>query len=64
MCEVCRSHPCDPRCPNADDPKTEYFFCANCDGVTTDEDETYTNELGQRFCCLDCALDYHNIQKE
>lgn len=63
MCEICRSHPCDPMCPNSD-AETEQCFCKECGGLITSDDETYIDIFGDRFHCLECALDYHNIQKE
>lgn len=63
MCEICRSNPCDARCPNSD-AETEPFFCKNCGELITSDDETYIDIFGDRFHCLECALDYHNIQKE
>ena len=61
MCEICRSDPCNPRCPNADPKK---FFCDNCNGLITEDDEPYTDGLDNEFCSLQCALDYHDIEKE
>lgn len=29
MCEICLQSPCNPRCPNADEPK-EVYTCAEC----------------------------------
>lgn len=63
MCEICRSNPCDVRCPNSD-AETEPFFCKNCNELITEEDEPYIDAFEERFCCLSCALDYYNIRKE
>ena len=60
MCDVCRSSPCDPRCPNAE---TQKYFCTNCGELITEDDEPYTDERN-KFCSLGCALDYHGIEKE
>lgn len=37
MCEICRQYPCDPRCPNAPEPKPVYE-CRKCkDGIQDGE---------------------------
>lgn len=61
MCDICRSSPCDPRCPNAE---TQKYFCANCDELITDDDEPYIDGEQNSFCSLYCALDYYDIKKE
>lgn len=61
MCDICRCNPCDSRCPNAERQK---IFCMNCDELITDNDEPYMDDLGNEFCCLECALNYHGIEKE
>lgn len=63
MCEICRSHPCDPRCPNSD-AETQKFFCSNCDELITEDDEPYIDSSGNEFCSLQCGLEYHGIRKE
>lgn len=61
MCAICRTSPCDNRCPNAEPRKC---FCSNCDLLITDDDEPYVDKQGNEFCSLVCALEYHNIEKE
>lgn len=63
MCEICRSHPCNPMCPNSD-AEIDPYFCKNCGELITDDYESYKDAFEERFCCLDCVLDYHNIEKE
>lgn len=53
MCEICLKSPCDPRCPNAPDPKPVYI----CDGCGHDivEGEDAWHVLDEVYCekCID-----------
>ena len=53
MCDVCLKSPCDPRCPNAPEPKT-VFICSGCGEYILDGDD-YWEILGEQFCesCID-----------
>lgn len=51
MCMVCRRYPCDPRCPNAAEPKARYK-CERC-GYGIDEGEEYYDSP-EGYICRDC----------
>lgn len=53
MCMVCRQYPCHPRCPNADEPRTEHM-CKEC-GNPIYEGEKYLETFKGDICkeCLD-----------
>lgn len=53
MCDVCLKVPCDPRCPNAPEPKP-VFICSGCGHKIYDGDD-YWDILGEQFCenCID-----------
>ena len=55
MCDVCRQSPCDPRCPNAPEPKS-VFICSGCGDLIYDGDDYY-EIMGEQFCqnCIDDA---------
>lgn len=62
MCEVYKSHPCDSRCPNADDPEI-IGVCAEC-GENLRADDLYAvDNDGNVFCDEDCAIEYHGIEE-
>lgn len=48
MCEICRQHPCHPRCPNAEED-TQVFICSGC-GDPIYEGEYYYDIMGEQFC--------------
>lgn len=48
MCEVCRHSPCDPRCPNAPEPRS-VFICSGC-GHDIYEGDDYWDIMGEQFC--------------
>lgn len=52
MCEICRQHPCHPRCPNAPDPVI-VTYCACC-GEPIREGYEYYEVEGKDYC-EDCA---------
>ena len=57
MCEVCRSTPCHPRCPNAPDPEEiPVFVCSGC-GKDIVDGQDYWEIMGEQFCetCIDKA---------
>lgn len=38
--------------------------CSECSELIYDDnEEIYIDDNGNYFCCLDCALNYHRIQK-
>ena len=55
MCEICRTTPCDARCPNAPGPRM-VFICSGCSGSIM-EGDSYWDILGEQFCedCIDKA---------
>lgn len=54
MCQICRQYPCDPRCPNAPEPKA-IFTCKRCkEGITAGE-EYFDSHEGQ--ICKGCIED-------
>ncbi|MCH5298042.1 MAG: hypothetical protein J1E85_10305 [Ruminococcus sp.] len=63
MCEMCRSHPCDPMCPNASEPEI-MGVCANCDEELR-ADCTYFSDFSDNvFCSKECAIEYHEIEEK
>lgn len=39
-------------------------YCEECGSkITKDDDETYVDEEGHYFCCIDCVLEYHKIHR-
>lgn len=62
MCEICRSSPCDARCPNAPDPEI-MGICNKC-GEKLRADYTYFRDYDcNTFCSLECAAKYHGIRE-
>ena len=55
MCDICLSIPCDPRCPNAPEPKPVYV-CSGCGELIRDGDD-YWDIMGEQWCegCVDDA---------
>jgi hypothetical protein len=53
MCAECRSNPCDPRCPNADEPEPLYV-CEICDAPCFGDDCYFINGM---IICEDCVED-------
>jgi len=56
VCSVCLKSPCDPRCPNAPEPKSIYI-CNHC-GEPIVEGEDYADVDGDYYheeCFTDCA---------
>lgn len=55
MCDICWRNPCDPRCPNAPDPRA-VFVCSGCGHNILDGDRVW-HILGEQFCerCVDRA---------
>jgi hypothetical protein len=58
MCDMCHHRPCDPRCPNAEEPKA-IFYCSECEeaiyaGETAYDLGRITDELN-RIVCADCV---------
>ena len=54
MCSICRCDPCDPRCPNAPDPKPKYT-CSGCGYGIYDGDQYLDN--GETKICRECLED-------
>lgn len=63
MCEICRSVPCNPRCPNAADPKTR-GVCVNCHEGLREDDTYFSDADGNTFCSKDCAIEFNQIKEK
>lgn len=55
MCEICRKIPCDPRCPNAEQPKP-VCQCDVCGGDLYVGDEYYEDARDGAKICRDCVI--------
>lgn len=60
MCAICQREICPPRCPNAD--YRQVGSCAQCRTDITSDEEYYTDDSGNIFCDMDCAMDYYGIK--
>lgn len=58
MCDVCLKSPCDPRCPNAQDPPAVHV-CSGCGRDILDGDKFY-RVMGEPFC-EECIEDSEEI---
>lgn len=56
MCDVCRQHPCDSRCPNAPEPPL-FGRCVNCGYKIYDGNEYY--DIDGDIWCEDCIDERH-----
>ena len=54
MCEICRSNPCRPQCPNFNDEPLTY--CYHCDKGIYADDIYY--EINDIILCEDCISNY------
>ena len=52
MCEICRSYPCHPRCPNYIPPKASHY-CSICNEGIYDGEEYIENDCGE-YAHWDC----------
>ena len=52
MCEICRSYPCHPRCPNYIPPKASHY-CSICKEGIYDGEEYIENDYG-KYAHWDC----------
>ncbi len=55
MCDICLKNPCDPRCPNADEPR-EIDTCDICEYEIYDFD-TYVVNFSGKIAHLNCIED-------
>lgn len=64
MCEICRQHPCHPRCPNYEPPKTSYY-CSICDEGIYDWEEYVENDNYEyaHLECVDTVREFANFMK-
>lgn len=46
MCEICRSYPCHPQCPNYIPPKSSHY-CSVCGEWICDGEEYIVNDDGE-----------------
>ena len=51
MCQLCRSNPCDPRCPNSE-PKVVHY-CDVCGGEIYEGDDYY--DIHEERWCSECV---------
>ena len=58
MCEICLTTPCDPRCPNAPEPRVVHK-CINC-GESIREGDTFYDVDGEPWCEV-CMKDCRKI---
>ena len=58
MCEICRSYPCHPRCPNYIPPKATHY-CSICDEGIYNGEEYIENDFGEyaHWECVDYGRD-------
>lgn len=61
MCDVCLHYPCDPRCPNADEPR-EVLTCEHCGQPIYEGEDYYSDVDGEDICeqCFDKWVKAHN----
>lgn len=54
MCDICRQHPCHPRCPNAEEPKVKEI-CSICHEGIYIGDKYIENDKNEyaHFDCID-----------
>jgi hypothetical protein len=61
LCIECLKDPCDPRCPNAEQPKI-IGRCKYCSSEIYDyQKEVYGQAGVGLFCNLDCVLAFNDI---
>lgn len=60
MCQECRQYPCDPRCPNAPDPRV-VCECDNCGKEIREGDTMWDLDIG--IVCEEC-IDRHRTDAE
>lgn len=58
MCSECRQNPCHPRCPNAEEPTSDYK-CSECDNYILVGEKYIVNDDGDyaHWECVDYARD-------
>lgn len=63
MCELCRRHPCDSRCPNAPEPEI-FDHCVACGSPIFDGDDYYEID-GEPRCefCVENARKTANVEE-
>lgn len=54
MCEICHRTPCDPRCPNASEPRV-VGLCTNCGHEIYEGDDGYY--VNDEWWCEECMND-------
>lgn len=62
MCEICRSSPCNSRCPNVSEPKI-IGNCEQCSGSIRSDYTYYCDYENNMFCCEECAVKYYGIEE-
>lgn len=63
MCEICRHHPCDPRCPNAEIEHEYIGHCEECKSILYLDEEVWTDNDDNLFCDEYCATKFHGIKE-
>ena len=61
MCDICGQTPCNTRCPNAE--IKIIGNCAYCTDEIESENVSYTDNIGNMFCCEECAKEYYGIKE-
>lgn len=61
MCSVCRKNPCDPRCPNAEEPKPE-FYCELCGRPVYGGDEYFETPIDGAKICVECVCNMDALE--
>lgn len=64
MCEFChRLSGHSSQCPNAIEPKVR-GLCSKCGEILREDYEFYKDDGNNKFCSLECAIDYHGIKSK
>lgn len=63
MCEICRSNPCDPMCPNSDAEPAIIGICEQCKSEINAANIYAVDDEDNMFCNEECAKKYHGIKE-
>lgn len=61
MCEYCHQYPHNCKCPNAPEPKVR-GICEQCGEELREDYEYFTDDLGNKFCSKECAMEYYGVK--
>ena len=62
MCDICKSTPCKPTCPNALDPPI-IAVCHHCGNKLRYDYTYFRDKYGNTFCSRECVEKYYDIQE-